>query len=124
MQRNSKKRAAILAALQGTRAHPTADWIYRQLKPAIPGLSLGTVYHNLVAFKEAGLAVGVATVDGKERFDGNTAPHAHFICKKCGAVLDVWEAALPEGTNLPGTAESCRLTWYGVCEGCQAKKIV
>ena len=42
--RYSKKREAILAAIQGTSCHPSAEWIYQQLKPSHPDLSLGTVY--------------------------------------------------------------------------------
>ena len=39
--RYSKKRADILAAIQGTDCHPSAEWVYQQLKPTHPGLSLG-----------------------------------------------------------------------------------
>ena len=39
--RYSKKREAILAAIQGTRCHPSAEWVYKQLKPQHPDLSLG-----------------------------------------------------------------------------------
>ena len=42
----SKKREAILAYLRSTDAHPTAECVYRQLKPSFPDLSLGTVYRN------------------------------------------------------------------------------
>ena len=52
-RKNSKKRAAILACLQNTKTHPTAEWIYQQLKPQIPDLSLGTVYRNLSLFHPA-----------------------------------------------------------------------
>ena len=52
--RYSKKREAILAAIQGTSCHPSADGIYQQLKPSHPDLSLGTVYRNLIFFQERG----------------------------------------------------------------------
>ena len=48
----SRKREAILNALRNTDAHPTAEWVYRQLKPEYPDLSLGTVYRNLGRFQE------------------------------------------------------------------------
>ena len=47
----SRKREAILTCLHGTTCHPTAEWVYQQLKPQFPDLSLGTVYRNLAAFK-------------------------------------------------------------------------
>lgn len=49
--RYSKKREAILAAIRGTSCHPSAEWIYQQLKPRHPDLSLGTVYRNLAFFR-------------------------------------------------------------------------
>ena len=121
--RYSKKREAILAALRSTDAHPSADWVYRTLKPDYPDLSLGTVYRNLARFKEEGLAVSVGTVNGEERFDGTVAPHAHLICRRCGAVLDLPE---PEfGKNLDELAqrhgvkiERHELIFHGMCPRC------
>ena len=55
MQRFSKKRAAIYDCLCGTKTHPSADWIYQQLLPEFPDLSLATVYRNLAQLKEAGI---------------------------------------------------------------------
>ena len=31
--RYSKKREAILAAIRGTGCHPSAEWVYQQLRP-------------------------------------------------------------------------------------------
>ncbi len=72
----SRKREAILTCLHGTTCHPTAEWVYQQLKPQFPDLSLGTVYRNLAAFKAEGVIDSVGVVNGLERYDGNTIPHA------------------------------------------------
>lgn len=85
----SRKREAILNAVRSTTSHPTADWVYEKLKPDYPDLSLGTVYRNLAQFKEEGTIISVGVVNGQERFDGNVHPHMHFVCTKCGAVLDI-----------------------------------
>ena len=37
----------MLSLIRSTRIHPTADWVYRQLRVQYPDLSLGTVYRNL-----------------------------------------------------------------------------
>ena len=50
--RYSKKREAILNAIQSTKCHPSADWVYQTLKPEHPDLSLGTVYRNLEFFRQ------------------------------------------------------------------------
>ena len=120
-----KKRDAILTCLRGTTIHPSAEWIYMQLKDEIPKLSLGTVYRNLAYFKETGKAISVGTVKGIERFDGNTSPHVHFICNSCGAVIDLPEVAVPEElkasaeSDCGGSVCSCQLSFNGICSNCK-----
>lgn len=117
--RKSKKREAIYEVLCSTKSHPTAEWIYMQLKGELPDLSLGTVYRNLARFKEESRAISVATVGGQERFDGCTAPHAHFICRMCGAVTDVEGVDFPSLPPSEGTVEGVQLNYYGVCRDCE-----
>ena len=120
-QRYSPKREAIRQELLRSKDHPGAEELYDRLKGEFPDLSLATVYRNLASFREEGEAVRVATVDGTDRFDGNTRPHAHFVCERCGAVLDV-ESPLPELTSLftlPGDPRAVSLTFYGICDHCR-----
>lgn len=128
MERTAKhfrKRDAILTCLRSTDAHPSADWVYAQLKPEIPDLSLGTVYRNLNLFKEQGTIVSLGTVKGVERFDGNTAPHVHYICENCGCVLDLEGIAVPQelqsavAQTTGGNVSGCQLTFTGVCMACK-----
>ena len=70
----SKKREAIFSCICSTDTHPSAEWVYNQLKPQIPDLSLATVYRNLALFKREGRIVSVGVVQNLERFDANTAP--------------------------------------------------
>lgn len=122
----SRKRTAILNALRGTRSHPTADQLYGQLKPEHPDLSLGTVYRNLKMFCNTGKAVSVGVINGQEHFDSFVHPHAHFVCEKCGAVLDVEKNFFgPEELGeLSGSTgwkvKSASVMFYGVCGDCQA----
>ena len=118
--KHSKKRDAILECVRSTTAHPTAEWVYAQLKPQIPDLSLGTVYRNLAMFKQEGVIASMGVVAGMERFDFNTEPHAHYVCHQCSAVIDLHDLSLPSQTQVPcGTVESCNLTLCGVCSECQ-----
>lgn len=120
-----RKRSAILECLRSTKTHPSAEWVFRQLKPQIPDLSLGTVYRNLTLFRRQGLVASVGTVQGVERFDANTAPHVHFICTCCGKVEDLPEVRVPdrlaqEAARVSGgCVAACRLTFDGVCEDCR-----
>ena len=120
-----KKRDAILACLHATDVHPSAEWVYNRLKPEYPDLSLGTVYRNLTLFKEQGLVTSLGTVEGVERFDGNTKPHVHFVCKDCGSVIDLHHIKIPQGLaeeaehSVGCQVSFCQLTFSGTCENCQ-----
>ena len=125
----SRKRIAILTTLQETTVHPTADWVYAKLKPRYPNLSLGTVYRNLKKFCETGKAVSVGVINGQEHFDGRVEPHAHFVCKRCGAVLDNPEEffrkheleALSARFHLK--LEDASVLFQGVCPQCEKEQI-
>ena len=128
MQRYSRKRQAILDCLRGTKSHPTAEWIYTQLKPSFPDLSLATVYRNLSRFKDAGLVRSMGTVNGQERFDADTRPHTHAVCLRCGKVLDVCEVEIPgELIDRVQSATGFSLSYSnlmleGICKDCQKNK--
>ena len=119
-----RKRNAILSCLRATDVHPSADWVYAQLKPEYPDISLGTVYRNLALFKQQGLIASLGTVNGVERFDGNTDPHVHFICTHCDSVTDLPQMAVPQSlcsqaaAQTGGLVEVCHLAFTGVCNRC------
>ena len=123
-KKHFRKRDAILTCLRQTTVHPSAEWIYAQLKPEIPDLSIGTVYRNLALFKEKGMIISVGTVNGVERFDGNTCPHVHFICNDCSAVIDLEAMEIPgtltqaAGACCGGEVTGCSLSFNGKCRVC------
>ena len=82
-QRFSQQRERIYQTVLESRAHPTAEMVYQQLKPEMPRLSLGTVYRNLQQMAREGR---LTELDGPvTRFDAVTRPHTHFRCRACGA---------------------------------------
>ena len=54
-KRYSRQRELIYQALCQTDEHPTAEMVYRWLKPENPALSLGTVYRNLNLLADEGV---------------------------------------------------------------------
>ena len=122
--RHSKKREAILDAIRSTTCHPSAEWVYQTLKPTHPDLSLGTVYRNLMFFRERGEIQSVGVVKGQERFDAFVEPHSHFVCEGCGSVSDLHQvkvdANLEQSVSQQYGLEVNRheLTFYGTCPTC------
>lgn len=125
-RKHSRKREAVLEKIRGTTSHPSAIWVYEELRKEIPDLSLGTVYRNISVFKEEGLVVSVGVVNGQERFDGNVTEHTHFVCLTCGDVLDVdadLDEALTEKVKAENSVEisARQLTFYGRCANCRSR---
>ena len=122
-----RKRNAILACLQGTTSHPSAEMVHQMLQKEHPDISLATVYRNLARFKSQGLVSSVATVRGVERFDAMTHPHVHFICCSCDAVMDLPRMEIPESLRAEAEeisgchVQDCRLTFTGLCDKCAKK---
>ena len=124
MKKYSRKREAILEKVRSTDSHPTAEWVYTQLKPDIPDISMATVYRNLSAFVEDGTVVSLGVIGGQEHFDGCVVPHPHFVCSKCGRVIDIdqrldpyADSAVREQFQLDVTHHE--LVFYGLCEDCK-----
>ncbi len=127
MQRHSQKRDAILAALRSTDTHPTAQEVWESLRDTAPGISISTVYRNINEFVADGSAIRVPSNDGKDRFDGNTVPHTHFVCRRCGRVTDIRYESDPaadpqmdaEAARRSGyRVEGHELTFRGLCSDC------
>ena len=122
-----RKRNAILNYLRCTDTHPSAEMVYSHLKQEYPDISLGTVYRNLAMFKDKGEIMSLGTVNGVERFDGNTAPHVHFICTECGKVDDLHTISVPEelkntaAQSCGGRIDGCQLLFTGICAECANK---
>ena len=124
-QRFSRKREAIYSCLRSTDSHPTAEWIYQQLQPTFPDLSLATVYRNLAQMKAAGQIQSVGVVSGSERFEAVVEPHTHFICTKCHQVMDFHAVTISEQEMEAAEAasgfkiNSASLWITGLCPNCR-----
>lgn len=85
----------ILALVQETRGHLSAEDIFWQMKQNNPRVVLATVYNNLKALTQQGL-IRKVTVEGQaDRYDRVTR-HDHLLCAVCGGLSDV---VLPDMTD-------------------------
>ena len=127
VRRHSKKRDAIWSALNNCKEHPSAEQIYAKLKPDYPDLSLGTVYRNLTLLSDMGELLRLNLGDGMDHFDATTTPHNHFICQKCGRVIDLDMEPLSfvdttAQKSFKGSITGHVIYFYGICEGCENQK--
>ncbi|MGX4598317.1 Fur family transcriptional regulator [Faecalimicrobium sp. JNUCC 81] len=126
--RFSKQRQAILDIVLNGNNHPTADYIYSELKKDYPELSLGTVYRNLSLLSEKGLIQKVSIQNHSDMFDKNLDHHAHIVCSICGDVCDI-DTGLIDNimSNISNDnnilIKSYDITFDGICNKCKEKKI-
>lgn len=125
--RFSKQREAVLNVLKGTTSHPTAAWIFENVRKEIPNISLGTVYRNLARLSEDGIILKIDGGDGVERFDADTKDHYHMMCKHCGSVSDVFIDYADELDKKASEFCGCRidchkLMFCGICPNCNQSK--
>ena len=125
--RQSKQRERILYLLRSTTTHPTADWLYDNLKKEFPNLSLGTIYRNLTILIEQGLVRKIRFGSTFDRFEANITPHYHLICEQCGKMQDF---DMPVDMELNDKASQFtdfkvqrhKLEFYGICKSCSEKQ--
>ena len=87
--RETKQRRVVYETIKNTYSHPTADWIFEQVRGTLPKVSLGTVYRNLGVLKDEGLVREIFGNDRRAHYDADTSHHAHFICDFCDRIVDV-----------------------------------
>ena len=122
MVRYSETRDIIYNYLYETKAHPSAEMIYNDLKIVLPKLSLKTIYTNLRFFEEHGKVVRVANVKGSDRYDANCEEHVHLVCDECGAVIDIMDADIRKAKKAcqvgQAKIKSIQIVLHGTCERC------
>ena len=121
----SLQRIAILEYLRTHFTHPTVDEIYEALSPSMPTLSKTTIYNTLRSFSQSGLALSLRLDEKTVHYDGDTAPHAHFICKDCGKIIDVTITntdMLHIPTLCGADVQAVEISYYGQCNTCKKQK--
>ncbi len=121
--KRSKQRDMIKAFLMGRKDHPTADVVYMNVRKENPNISLGTVYRNLTLLSELGEINRLRLGDGVDHFDADTSPHYHFVCEKCGSIIDLEMESLAKITEIAGAGFDGKIAghvtyFYGTCGNC------
>ncbi|ERP31348.1 Fur family transcriptional regulator [Chitinivibrio alkaliphilus] len=116
----SLQRIAIYDFLAHNRIHPTVDDVYVALKKEIPTLSRTTVYNTIQQFQKSGIVQSLGVDETSLRFDINTSPHGHFLCRKCAQVFDFTPSyAGPQQDLADGfTVFEYELSVKGICNQC------
>lgn len=121
--RVTPQRLVIHRALCGHSQHITAEQLLGSVSDALPGTSLPTVYATLELLEDLQLVRRVAAASGAVVFDSRVEPHAHTVCRRCGAIADLERMPVP-GDALTRAQESgfepdhAQLVVWGLCRNC------
>jgi Fe2+ or Zn2+ uptake regulation protein len=121
--RVTSQRIVIHRALCAHAQHLTAEQVLESVSEALPGTSLPTVYATLELLEQLGLVRRFGTGNGAVLFDSRVEPHAHTVCRRCGAIADLESASLQPGAlaraRQTGFApDHAQLVIWGLCERC------
>ncbi|HSW44598.1 MAG TPA: Fur family transcriptional regulator [Phycisphaerae bacterium] len=87
------QRIAVARFVLPTKAHPSADEVWKHVRRRCPTLSRATVYNALNLFARKGLIRPQVLKGGLVVFDPRTDAHHHFIDEETGRIHDVpWNA--------------------------------
>ena len=122
----SRQRESIKEFLITRKDHPTSDVVYENMKKIYPNISLGTVYRNLSLLSDIGEIQKLSSFGGADHFDGCVTPHCHFMCQKCGQILDLDMDDMSDLVTKASEKFSEKITGYdlrffGICEKCLNK---
>ena len=98
--------------------------VYENMKQIYPNISLGTVYRNLSLLADLGEIQKLSSFGGADRFDARTAPHCHFMCTRCGRVMDVFSEHIDKSLESiaadfkDGQISDYKARFFGICKEC------
>ena len=103
--------------------HPTVEMLHKRLLPALPSMSLDTVYRTLATLEQHGLVARIQTTESQARYEAVCLPHHHLICNRCRQVLDfqwpdIETLKLPDTITTWGQVDSKNVVIYGTCSFC------
>lgn len=121
--KNTKQRKVIFDIVANHPCHHTAEQVYQEARIAIPNISLGTVYRNLNLLVDEKKLRRIKMSDGMDRFDHARDNHDHFICYRCGIVIDVHTKNKGHSENFGGNRVMNYEVFYrGICKNCLEKE--
>lgn len=124
--RATRPRLAVYRALAHLGGHRSADEVAAALqdREGVPPART-SVYNTLEALVGAGLVMPADTGPGRARYEVASRWHHHFVCRRCGRVIDVpcavgAKPCLHPSTDV-GEVDEAQVIYRGVCADCLAE---
>lgn len=131
-QRMTRERAIIVEEVFDSHEHFDADQLIQRLSQRQDSrrVSRSTIYRALGSLEQAGLIRKVARQDEKDVYehDYGYPQHDHFICNRCGTLIEFENAVINEilveiSREYGFRMEGHRLEVQGLCRECAGPPI-
>ncbi len=125
--RMTPQRLMIVAAIEASENHISAEDIYAQVVAKYPNVNVSTVYRTLELLEKLGLVTKTDLGGGSIMYHPlEKGHHHHLVCRECGITIDLDESALnPLKDSLlrdyQFIAELRHLGIQGLCVNCKQK---
>ena len=118
--RNTVQKDIIHHTLCEMGGHPSAAAVYQRVHQEHPTISRSTVYRVLARMADDGRILRLELGGSDSRYDGDTSPHGHVRCRRCGVIADI----PPSHVNPPADSkgfllEDCAVIYRGLCPACR-----
>ena len=117
----TKQRKLILAIINESEGHLTAEDIFIEAKKRINSIEFATIYNNLNVLVAEKYISRIKSPGNPDHYDKETLPHEHVVCDYCGHIMDVNVPDIKEmlEKRLKLSLTSFSLDMHYVCETCK-----
>ncbi len=123
--RNTKQKELILEVMskKENMIHPNIQSLNKIIMDSDKNIGQATIYRNINKLVKAGKVKKISTKMGY-LYDINTSLHGHFICEKCGNIIDLYDNKYQSLINdienkFHFKVNNSNYVFYGICNRCQ-----
>ena len=122
--RLTPQRMMVLAAIESSDDHISAEEIYAQVIAKYPHVNISTVYRTLELLNRLGLVTETDLGGGRVRYHpADKGRHHHLVCQDCGRIIDLDESLLSSLKDVlfreyKFSADLRHLAIFGRCADC------
>ena len=123
--RLTPQRMLVLAAIENSKHHISAEEIYAQVVDKYPHVNISTVYRTLELLNRLGLVTETDLGGGRVRYHpADKGHHHHLVCQECGKIIDLDESVLSSLKDVlfreyKFSADLRHLAIFGHCADCR-----
>ena len=122
--RMTPQRMMVLAAIENSEHHISAEEIYAQVVAKYTHFNISTVYRTLELLHRLGLVTETDLGGGRVRYHpADKGRHHHLVCQECGKVMDLDESVLDNlklvlRRDYKFDPDTRHLAFFGRCTDC------